>query len=63
MPNPLIDTGQISKHDDDGKAARLGFALTFRCPVCRWKKGCDRATGFDEVEGFHYEFMRKALKI
>jgi len=42
----------------------LGFALMFRCPVCKWKKECDRATGFGDVEDFHFEFMgSKRLKI
>lgn len=42
------------------KAWQLGFALLFRCPLCRWKEECDRATGFGEVEAFHHEFMSKA---
>lgn len=58
---PPVPPGEMSKRDDAGKAAKLGFALMFRCPVCQWKKECDRATGFDEVEGFHFEFMKKAI--
>jgi len=58
---PPVLPGDMSKRDDDGKAVKLGFALMFRCPVCRWKEECDRATGFGEVEGFHYEFLGKAM--
>ena len=60
---PPVPPGDMSRRDDADKAINLGFALMFRCPVCRWKKECDRATGFDEVEGFHREFMGKAMKI
>ena len=59
-PVPLSD---MSKRKDAGDGAKLAVAMLFRCPVCRWKKECDRATGFGEVEGFHREFMRKAINI
>ncbi len=58
---PPVPSEDMSKRDDGGQAFKLGFALMFRCPVCKWKKECDWSTGFDEVEGFHYEFMRKAM--
>lgn len=54
-----VSSADMSRRDDGDKASKLGWSLMFRCPVCKWKKGCDRATGFDEVEAFHYEFMRK----
>ena len=59
-PVPLSD---MSKRKDAGDGAKLAVAMLFRCPVCKWKKECDRATGFGEVEGFHREFMRKAINI
>jgi hypothetical protein len=60
---PPVPPADMSKRKDNSDAAKLGIAMLFRCPVCKWKKECDRATGFDEVEGFHREFMGKALKI
>ena len=56
---PPVSPGDMSSRQDAGKAFKLGFALLFRCPACRWKKECDRATGFGEVEDFHREFMGK----
>ena len=32
---------------------KLVMALQIRCPSCKWKEGCDRATGFSEVEDIH----------
>ena len=59
---PPVSPEDMTSRQDTGKAVDLGFALMFRCPVCRWQKECDRATGFGEVEGFHHEFMRKAME-
>jgi len=56
-----LNSREMSKRDDADQAFELGFALVFRCPSCKWKKKCDRATRFDEVESFHYEFMHKAM--
>ena len=58
---PPVPPADMSKRQDAGKAFKLASALMFHCPVCKWKKECDRATGFGEVEGFHYEFMGKAM--
>ena len=58
---PPVPPGDMASRQDAGKAFKLGFALLFRCPSCKWKKECDRVTGFGEVEGFHYEFMGKAM--
>jgi hypothetical protein len=59
---PPVSSVDMSKRSDADRAFKLGFALMFRCPVCKRKKECDRATGFDEVEGFHWEFAGKAIK-
>ena len=59
---PPLTSEDMSRRDDGGQAFKLGFALMFRCPVCRWQKECDRTTGFDEVEDFHEEFMKKAME-
>lgn len=58
---PPLSSGDMSKRGDADQAFNLGFALMFRCPVCQRKKECDRATGFDEVEEFHDEFISKAV--
>ena len=63
IETPPVPLDVMSRRKDNSDAAKLGVALFFRCPVCKWKKECDRATGFDEVESFHREFMGKALKI
>ena len=60
---PPVPPADMSKRKDAGDGAKLAVAMLFRCPVCKWKKECDRTTGFDEVEGFHREFMRKAINI
>jgi hypothetical protein len=60
---PPVPPSDMSKRKDAGDGAKLAVAMLFRCPVCKWKKECDRTTGFDEVEGFHREFMRKAINI
>jgi len=59
---PPVSPRDLSKRDDAGQAFELGFALMFRCPVCKWQKECDRVTGFDEIAGFHDEFLRKTKK-
>lgn len=60
---PPVSPGDMSGRQDSGDASRLAVALLFRCPLCRWKKECDRVTGFGDVEDFHHEFLGKALKI
>ena len=60
---PPVAPEDMSGRQDAGDGAKLAIAMLFRCPLCKRKKECDRATGFGEVEGFHYEFMSKALKV
>lgn len=59
---PPLSMENMSKRDDAAQGYRLGTALMFRCPSCKWQKGCDRTTGFAEVEDFQHEFMGKVLK-
>lgn len=59
---PPVSPGNMSGRQDAGQVVNLGFALMLRCPVCKWQKECDRTTGFGEVEGFHHEFMKKAME-
>ncbi|MFC1910284.1 J domain-containing protein [Chloroflexota bacterium] len=58
---PPMPAQEMAKRDDSDQSMKLGMALMFRCPSCRWKQQCDRATGFAEVEQFHYEFLAMAL--
>ncbi len=60
---PPVPSEEMAKRDDGGQAFKLGFALMFRCPACKRKKECDRATGFGEVESFHFEFLRQATGV
>lgn len=41
---------------------KLVMALQFRCPGCKWKDGCDRATGFSEVEDMHNERVKESTE-
>ncbi|MDD5476298.1 MAG: DnaJ domain-containing protein [Syntrophales bacterium] len=56
---PPLAAGDMSRRGDAGKALKLGIALMFRCPSCKRRKECDRATGFGEVSAFHREFLGK----
>ena len=60
---PPLSWNDMSQRDDAGQGYKLGIGLTFHCPSCKWKEECDLATGFGDVEDFHREFMRKAIKI
>ena len=60
---PPVPSEDMSRRQDNDDAGKLAIAMLFRCPLCKRKKECDRATGFDKVEDFHYEFMSKALKV
>jgi len=60
---PPVPPEDMASRPDAGKVVKLGFALMFRCPICKRQKECHRATGFGEVEGFHYEFMAKTLQV
>jgi hypothetical protein len=60
---PPVPPGEMARRDDNGQAARLGLALMFRCPVCRWQEACDRATGFGEVAHLHHEFLKQAMRV
>ena len=57
-PNPRPD--ELFKQDELGrKMNRLARCMVLRCPYCRWKEKCDRATGYAEVEEIHYEIITK----
>lgn len=43
------------------KMMTLGTALFLRCPFCKWKEECNRATGFGEVEEIHHQIMRQKV--
>lgn len=39
---------------------KLFMALQFRCPACKWKEGCDRVTGFSDVEYIHNRMVEES---
>jgi len=59
MITPVRDPNNLEGFDRDQRKNMftLGFALMFRCPLCRHRKECDRATGYGEVEDVHHEMM------
>ena len=42
---------------------RLLIGLMMRCPNCKWKEGCDVATGFSEVAEVYNRMVEKSMKI
>jgi hypothetical protein len=57
ISTPVRDPGNVEGFDRDQrqKMFTLGFAMMFRCPRCKHRKECDRATGYGEVEHIHFE--------
>jgi len=41
---------------------KLVMALQFRCPSCKWKGACDRATGFGEVEDIYNQMIEEVSR-
>jgi len=43
------------------KMMTLSFALFVRCPICKLKEECNRATGYGEVEDIHHQLMKEKV--
>lgn len=41
---------------------KLVIALQLRCPGCKWKGGCDRVTGFSEVEDIYNQVVEESRR-
>lgn len=60
VPEP---SGEVSLPKEVlNKQIRLVTALLFKCPGCKWKGGCDTATGFGDVESIHKERFEKLMQ-
>lgn len=60
-PNSNNDRGFMSDEEWE-QQQRLLIGLTMRCPYCKYKGGCDIATGFGEVEDVYQRIVEKAMK-
>ena len=41
---------------------KLVMSLQMRCPGCKWKEGCDRTTGFSEVEDIYNQMVKESRR-
>lgn len=41
---------------------KLVMTLQMRCPGCKWKEGCDRVTGFSEIEDIYVEMIKESRR-
>ncbi|MBA7506508.1 Chaperone protein DnaJ [subsurface metagenome] len=41
---------------------KLVMALQIRCPGCKWREGCDTATGFSEVEDIYKQMLEESRR-
>lgn len=46
----------MSKEEWD-QQLKLVMSLQLRCPGCKWKEGCDIATGFSEIEDIYKQML------
>lgn len=53
VPVPETLGGIHLPKEEWNRQIKLVMALQTRCPSCKWKGGCDIATGFSEVEDIH----------
>ena len=61
MPrSPLSRTGMSD--DEWNQQQKLLIGLMFRCPHCKWGKGCDIATGFSEVEDIYKRMVKESRR-
>ncbi len=59
-PNPNNDRGFKTKEEWE-QQQRLFIGLQMRCPSCKYKNGCNIATGFDKVEDVYQRIIEKAM--
>ena len=60
-PDPNNDRGFKTKEEWE-QGQRLNVGLQTRCPVCKWKNGCNISTGFDKVEDVYLRIIKKAME-
>jgi len=58
---PPFNTAYVRKDELGQKMQKLGSYMMFKCPVCKLRASCSRATGFEEVEEIHNEIQAKVI--
>ena len=61
-PSSPLDNAVMSDKEWN-QMQRLLIGLMIRCPTCKWKEGCDIATGFSEVEEVYKRMVRKSMEM
>ena len=62
VPVPKSLGGIHLPKEEWNRQIKLVMALQFRCPGCKWKEGCDRATGFSEVRDNHNQRVEESRR-
>ena len=60
-PRSPSNRGSMSNEEWE-QQQNLLLGLLIRCPNCKWKGGCDIATGFSEVEEVYKRIIKKSLE-
>lgn len=60
VPVPETLGGIHLSKEEWNRQIKLVMALQMRCPACKWKEGCDRATGFSEVEDMYNQRVEES---
>ncbi len=58
---PPFNPAYVRKDELGQKMRKLGTYMMFKCPVCKLRASCSRATGFEEVEEIHHEIQAKVI--
>ena len=58
---PPFNPAYVRKDELGQKMQKLGSYMMFKCPVCKLRASCSRATGFEEVEEIHREIQAKII--
>ncbi len=61
-PRPPLYRVNMSDEEWD-QQQKLLTGLLIRCPNCKWKEGCDIATGFSDVEEVYNRMVKMSMKM
>lgn len=63
LETPRSSQDRANMSDEEWKKQqRLLNGLLFQCPDCKWKEGCDIATGFSRVEDVYERMVKKSME-
>lgn len=62
IPVPKSLGGMHLPKQEWNRQVKLISALQLRCPRCKWKEGCNRATGFSDVEYIHNRVVQESTR-